>query len=285
MRAKLLLLFFIFGLAETSAQNVAVRDALTGNPVPYASIFLMAEGKISGGISCDESGAATLPPGNFSRIRVSCIGYRDTVLPKKDIGSEIILQPEEIKLSGVVIGDSSFSVNFYKGDEGLPMALGRDSEQVVYFRNPAGKAAALTTFSINLFATEAGCVVRLLMYAVPDTLHHDKPADNLLPRDILLIIEPGTEGRKTFDLSGYGLILPAEGAYVGLEEVKNTGDVVRYKTVISNEPVYLYWQKYLGLPWYNLNRLLVVLYHKDFQKRRDRKDFRVPSWGITLQTE
>mgnify|MGYP000978789077 CR=1 FL=1 len=284
MRASLLL-FLILRVTGTFAQTVTVRDAVTGNPIPYASVFFITDSKISGGISCNEAGVAKLPAAVYSQIKVSCIGYQDNVLLKTDIGSELFLRPEEIKLPGVVIGDSSISVNYYNGDNGLPMALGRDSEQVVYFRNPVGKPAALSAFSVDFFTTKSGCTARLLMYAVPDTLHHDKPGKNLLPHDILLTLEPGPEGRKIFDLSGYGLILPAGGAYIGLEEVKNTGDVVRYKTVISNDPVYLYWQKYLGLPWYNLNRLLVVLYHKDYQKRRDRKDFRVPSWGIKLQTD
>lgn len=97
---NLLLFFLFFSVSETVAQQrrLTVRDSITNETLPYASINLLN----GFGLFTDESGQVALEKDTPKTIRITYVGYASKDIAIDELASPVVLlQPEANALSEV----------------------------------------------------------------------------------------------------------------------------------------------------------------------------------------
>ncbi|RZJ63679.1 MAG: hypothetical protein EOO45_20555 [Flavobacterium sp.] len=271
-------------------QIIAIKDSESQQHIPYASIYLIEKDIQIAGFSADENGTINVPSQNFDRLKLSCIGYEDRLVDKNEIKGIIYLSPRKIELEEISISNSIEKLGYFTGKKGRYLGLLKDTETVVYIPNTFNKPISIKAFSMKIKKAKVTNVARLLFYAVSDTLHR-APGETLLGKDIIFNIEQGHEGLVEVDLSGYDIILPAEGAYVGLNIIecydanglysRDIHHMNEFETVTSGQHFHLINRKYPSDKWINSNQLWEAT-GKKYSRRRDRKYFVLGAFWITV---
>ncbi|MNK01357.1 hypothetical protein D3C87_191540 [compost metagenome] len=292
---KLYSLLILFSFTAYT-QTIKIADAVTHQPIPYASVYLLNNTKISGGTSCDTNGNAILPVVNFDTIKITCIGYEDTQIAKTDVDTLIYLKPKVIDLEELIIGNNTH-VLAYKGKKGVSLSMTKDTEFVLYVKNTFKRTLGIKTFSMKMEKAIVENTLRLVMYKATDTITHKRPGENLLQQDIIFNIKPDTEGIVEVDLTQYNIQLPADGAYIGIDVIdvkdKNGNYFLdkhhfnKFESISSYDPYYLIYTKYNTPRWGNMYILWVDALKRigrNPKAKRNKKYFNLPAFSVEVYT-
>jgi hypothetical protein len=292
MRLKYFFLLFFINLCGFS-QNLTVKDLVTQQPVPYVSVYFLVDGNTITGLSATDGGTFALPLQNFNQLKFSCIGYEDKVVEKSNLTNVVYLQPKATQLEEVLVGNTSkpAKLGYFEGKKGRLLGLLKDTEEIVYIRNTYKKPVVLQSFSMKVKKAIVTDVARLVIYKVQDTVKHTAPGETLLQEDIVFKIATGTEGVVTVDLSEYNILLPAEGAYIGVDIIecydangrysRDIHHMNEFETIIKGDCFFLVNHKFPQPGWVNTN-VQWERTGKRFSKKRDRKYFVLPLFWITV---
>lgn len=101
MKAKTVLMFFLFSLSLFSQTKGVVKDGV-GNPIPYVSIMVENE---KDGTSSEEDGSFSITVDATKNLVFSAVGF-ETKIIKAAEAKNIVLQKKEIELNEVVISSA-----------------------------------------------------------------------------------------------------------------------------------------------------------------------------------
>mgnify|MGYP006162411525 FL=1 len=225
------ILFFILFSISLSAQITkgVVKDSLTGQPIPYANIWVENENMAT---TSEEDGTFSIAVNKDKNLIFSALGYETRTLKATQV-TQVFLNPKAFDLDEVVISNSIGTKQNVIGLTENTVAQAFDNGPRIdvkffpysseYKKTPYLKRVTVYTDSRIEDAT-----VKLHFYKV-DT--NGYPGDELLQKELIVKVKNGTKINK-IDLSDFGLVMPKSGLFVGFEKLmieKNKKE----KTVIN----------------------------------------------------
>ena len=225
------ILFFILFSISLSAQITkgVVKDSLTGQPIPYANIWVENENVAT---TSEEDGTFSIAVNKDKNLIFSALGYETRTLKATQV-TQVFLNPKAFDLDEVVISNSIGTKQNVIGLTENTVAQAFDNGPRIdvkffpysseYKKTPYLKRVTVYTDSRIEDAT-----VKLHFYKV-DT--NGYPGDELLQKELIVKVKNGTKINK-IDMSDFGLIMPKNGLFVGFEKLmieKNKKE----KTVIN----------------------------------------------------
>jgi len=216
------------------------------------------------------------------------------LISKDQITDVIYLKSVTINLQEVYISNRTKTID-YKGKKGRYLGMLKDVEDILYFNNTYNKSVRIKSFSITTKKTIVENTFRIVMYRVTDPIHHRKPGESLLNRDIVFTLAPSKEGTTTIDLTEYNIELPLEGAYMGIDVI-NVRDINgnysydknhmnEFETVKSREKIFLANHKYTSRGWQNLNFYWQESFKQHPNISNQKKHFVIPAFSIEVYTD
>ncbi len=225
------ILFFILFSISLSAQITkgVVKDSLTGQPIPYANIWVENENVAT---TSEEDGTFSIAVNKDKNLIFSALGYETRTLKATQV-TLVFLNPKAFDLDEVVISNSIGTKQNVIGLTENTVAQAFDNGPRIdvkffpysseYKKTPYLKRVTVYTDSRIEDAT-----VKLHFYKV-DT--NGYPGDELLQKELIVKVKNGTKINK-IDMSDFGLVMPKNGLFVGFEKLmieKNKKE----KTVIN----------------------------------------------------
>ena len=225
------ILFFILFSISLSAQITkgVVKDSLTGQPIPYANIWVENENMAT---TSEEDGTFSIAVNKDKNLIFSALGYETRTLKATQV-TQVFLNPKAFDLDEVVISNSIGTKQNVIGLTENTVAQAFDNGPRIdvkffpysseYKKTPYLKRVTVYTDSRIEDAT-----VKLHFYKV-DT--NGYPGDELLQKELIVKVKNGTKINK-IDMSDFGLVMPKNGLFVGFEKLmieKNKKE----KTVIN----------------------------------------------------
>lgn len=222
MKYTLFFLFFLTFFLNASAQEIQILSKEDGEAVFFASITYLADVTVVGGNCTDEFGKIKLelkPEVNF--IEISCIGYRNLKIAKKNITDTLYLEDISIELEQVIIQTPKRKKKKTK-NLGYPVkyknhsfCASRGFETVTFIENTFNKEKRIKSFLFHLIKWEnSSPIFRVLFY----TNENGVPIKSCLSnsKETTFILKPEQE-KIRLDISHLEIIIPQEGIFVGLE--------------------------------------------------------------------
>ncbi len=245
MRIAGVLFILLCWVKWASAQELdihgSVVDKKTGAPIPYVNFSFINTLK---GTSSDEQGRYLLSVDRSfldKRIYVSCLGYKDSVVMASELSktNRFFLIPESYELNEVLvlgedlsnqlvinpIGNRSLTSGFVSTSTPWILATHFNKPEKkecfikkvkVFYKRSASFGDFASKFRIRIFDTD------------PDT---GFPTKDLIRENIIVQNSPKEEA-VLVDLSKYGIKVPENGFYIGLEWLFIPSNW--YKEVISD---------------------------------------------------
>jgi hypothetical protein len=225
------ILFFILFSISLSAQITkgVVKDSLTGQPIPYANIWVENENVAT---TSEEDGTFSITVANTKNLIFSALGYEIRTLKATQV-NQVFLNPKAFDLDEVVISNSIGTKQNIIGLTENTVAQAFDNGpriDVKYFpySSEYKKTPYLKRVTVYTDSRIEDATVKLHFYKV-DT--NGYPGYELLQKELIVKVKNGTKINK-IDLSDFGLVMPKSGLFVGFEKLmieKNKKE----KTVIN----------------------------------------------------
>lgn len=230
MKIKIVIIFFFCNLAPLFSQvKGVVKDSLTGQPIPYANIWVENENVAT---TSEEDGTFSIAVTNTKNLIFSALGYETKTLKAAQV-TQVFLNPKAFDLDEVVISNSIGTKQNVIGLTENTVAQAFDNGPRIdvkffpysseYKKTPYLKRVTVYTDSRIEDAT-----VKLHFYKVEANGY---PGDELLQKELIVKVKNGTKINK-IDMSDFGLVMPKNGLFVGFEKLmieKNKKE----KTVIN----------------------------------------------------
>ncbi|MCW4467541.1 carboxypeptidase-like regulatory domain-containing protein [Flavobacterium sp. MFBS3-15] len=292
---KFLIILLLIGFSSScKAISVIITDIQTNQPVQFASVILLKNGKTLEGNYCDIDGKIQIDTTKaFDSIEFSCVGYKPLILQKNELTNIIYLEKEIIQLDEVIISSNAEIKTIGYGDKKNNKkyrGINKGGIVAVYIENPYKKPTRIQSFIFITQTKKYHIGYRFHLYsAIEDKIW---PGNEISSENITGILKPGVKGHIEIDLSGYDLILPSEGAYIGLEaigEFDQNGNLVENSTVNlgfavhqSDNKKYCERYSFSKNGWQNINDWLTKDYKNSFGTDIAKEQLVAPSFSIKI---
>lgn len=212
------ILFFILFSISLSAQITkgVVKDSLTGQPIPYANIWVENENVAT---TSEEDGTFSIAVNKDKNLIFSALGYETRTLKATQV-NQVFLNPKAFDLDEVVISNSIGTKQNIIGLTENTVAQAFDNGpriDVKYFpySSEYKKTPYLKRVTVYTDSRIEDATVKLHFYKV-DT--NGYPGYELLQKELIVKVKNGTKINK-IDLSDFGLVMPKSGLFVGFEKL------------------------------------------------------------------
>jgi len=243
---KLFVLLYFIGFASFAQTKGVVKDSLTGNPIPYVSVWVENENI---GTTAEENGEFRINANQNKNLIFSVLGYERKVVKAVE-ASVILMSPSSLELNEVFIANKKESRQLEIGkikklaeafDKGPRLDAKFFPYQEAYKKTKwIQKVTILTDSRID------NSTIKLHLYQVGENGY---PGKELLSKDFIISLEKGIHENK-IDLSDLNLEMPETGIFVAFERLiiernKIEKKITDYnsnttKTVITYAPLVLY---------------------------------------------
>lgn len=203
------------------AQSLQVLDSETNEPVPFATILFVENNKTGEGYYADEKGKFKIPDSKvFDEVRFSCIGYASKTIAKDKLADGIVLLKRiTYQLDEVIVSagaqSSEVGQKVMKGRINTAASLG--AQVVLFIENPDKNEKKIKSFVFKSSTPKNYKTAFRIHFYKKDTVSGG-PGEEMPHRDIVQYINPGKGIRQVeVDVAPYGILLPAEGLYAGIE--------------------------------------------------------------------
>jgi hypothetical protein len=297
-----------------NAQNLKVLDAITLQPVSFASVLQIEKGKLIYASYADEDGRVNLKKHTaFDTVIFSCVGYRNKKLKKENIYSgSLVLSPIDIMLEEVVVSRHSqqkdtligeFSNKFKK-----QLSLNKENQFSVFFENTFEGKTILNSFLLKVSQITYKTAIRIHFYnkldykqefVIPGDSSNKLyfynsyiPNDDFLQDNIIVYLEPKKNGVIEVDVKGYNIMMPANGVFVAIEclayydekgmqllTVDKPTTIEAHYTLADN---YCIRYGLLNNSWININKRIKTDYQFVFKREAGKKFFIAPTFGLKV---
>ena len=216
---KIIIIILFLKTLHSFSQNYKVIDFESKQPVQFATIKLIKDGKLTNGFYTDENGSFTLNSEKNYQIVVSCIGYQTKNVTIDNTTNSIEIEKKIYNLDEVVITvKKDIQIGFIdaknsKDIVGVSLGL----EVAVFIENKLDYPALIKSVQFKVKKTKEKIAYRLHLYEISE--NNLKPGDDLLNENFIYYIEPKVQGLIDIDLSEYNIVLPKKGVFVCIEGV------------------------------------------------------------------
>lgn len=217
MKANRLLILLFLTQSVFSQIKGVVKDSLTGQPIPYVSIWSANENI---GITSEENGTFAIPATEKTKQLIfSSLGFKKkTVSVSK---AEIVyLSSETYQLDEVVLRNKKETKIKEIGSIDSSVLEAFDSQpkiDIKYF--PYSPAYKKTKFiqKVGLMTDSRiqDASIKIHFYSVDE---NGFPGKELLPKDFIVTVNKGNK-QTLFDVSKFNLTMPKNGIFVGFEKL------------------------------------------------------------------
>jgi hypothetical protein len=221
MRNLISLLLLLISISLSGQIRGRVSDKTTGQPIPYANVFLKDK----------PIGATTDMNGDFeiktnienNELIVSAIGYESQLINGRDSNYTILLIPKIYELSEVKISPkknkskliidsyNKNKIHYYFSCGGYPWIVGKYFKfQPEYKSTPFLKQIKLLTSCVSV---DSGVFnLRIISFNEDGT-----PGVDILDKNLIIKAERGANKNTIIDLSKYNITFPAQGLMIAVE--------------------------------------------------------------------
>ncbi len=230
----------IFKVNFLLAQSIAVYENGTKNPIPYVTVLYLNGNKIVGGDYSDERGIVNLNTTLiYNKIDFSSLGYKSLRINNIIKNDIVYLNADNIDLEEIIISKNKPSefINLGFANDKKITGYGYDKgfEVCVYIENNENKPLNIHSVVFMILKKVKKTSFRLHFYK---KIEGDfEPKDEIFFDDLVLYIPSKTKGAVNIDISKYGLRIPLEGIFIGIE-VLNTGANNQSKYVNSSDVIF-----------------------------------------------
>lgn len=244
-------LFSYSAFGQTCYVKSKIVDINSNKGIPYSNIWILNK---NSGTSSSVNGDFIMETDSNAisteKLKITAIGYYDTVVNISDIPDEIYLMPREYKIDEIIINPQKKNTLILnpitkKMDKTFWICSNRPSIICRYFKN-------------NEVNTETNFIKSIIVYTEKSIKKHDfnvhvyeydtinkKPGDELINDNILVTTESKfgfgfTE--NIIDVSQFNLQFPNSGVLVGLEWIMTKEN--RYDETISGVKIQYKEKKY-----------------------------------------
>lgn len=292
-------------------QTVVVLEEGTNREIPYANLLLKKGDKLVGGLYADNNGHLTLGLTDFDKAEIGCIGYENKLVPGGHIPDTVYLKPKAIELDEVVIAPGKDTlIGEYTYKKVKSMNIGTGNHIALFVDNPAGREVPLRAVWLKVDKIKYTTVVRLYLSSRKDYMQEYYlsgenagktasypsyiPDATISNENIITEIKADHGGETKIDLTEYGLILPAEGAFVVAEVVGFYNELNQSVVKVSpkdatkieyHKAINDHFSQKIGhasLFWVNINRWVKNDYEY-MGSKPPRNTFVTPSIGVVVE--
>lgn len=234
-----LILFLFMGFAGFSQIKGIVKDSLTGQPIPYVSVWVENE---TIGTTAEENGTFSLEVKTEKRIVFSALGYENKIVLSSDVNT-VVLSPKTLELNEVVIEKTKATREIAIGDfSGIYLNsgvanVGQEDVHVwaklIRFNEKVKEHPFIKSIE---FATRSRLKNALLRIRVFNINSEEIPIGDAIEEDILVQVKKG-KNNNIVDLAKYNIKIPEEGIFIGFEYLKLEQNKLIYKgEIVGYEP-------------------------------------------------
>ncbi|TAE68337.1 MAG: hypothetical protein EAZ85_14240 [Bacteroidetes bacterium] len=219
MKYLLLDLFFLFSFS-VFAQEIQVLSKKTQKPIPSAVVTYIVNDSITSAIYTNEEGKATL---SFEKevnfIGIVATGYELLEIPITDITPKIFIDDDVTMLSEVIITSdkkSTKKLGYLSKNLSLLKILTSGYEMSTLIKNPFEIEKKVKSVIIRLKRWKRlNAIFRVVFYTNKNNKPHEiYPAQT---KNNIFILKPSKQISHELDLTNWGIVLPKEGLFVGIE--------------------------------------------------------------------
>lgn len=233
------ILFLLIGFSSFSQIKGVVKDSLTGQPIPYVSVWVENE---TIGTNAEENGTFTLDAKTAKNIVFSALGYQTKVIPSNNINI-VVLSPKAMELNEVVVEKRKRTSEIVIGDfSGIYLNSGVSNvaqenvhiwTKLIRFNDKIKSHPFIKSIE---FATRSRLKNSMLRIRIFNINKEEIPIGDAISEDILVKVKKGTNN-NTVELSDYNIKIPEEGILIGFEYLKLEQNKLIYEgKLIGYEP-------------------------------------------------
>ncbi|SDB85297.1 peptidase associated/transthyretin-like domain-containing protein [Williamwhitmania taraxaci] len=236
-------LFCLLFLLSYSQENIklTIVDDETKEPIEFATFAYFHANQCSG-VYSDALGVVTITlPSTVDSIRISCMGYQPTTLTK--IASKTIgLHRKTFNIKEVVVRPCiNFKTLGYINNK-KEVRIGAESglECAVLVENETGLESPIKSLLFRFKQNEkTKTVIRIHLYSCNSNRMPDK---ELINENLVVYITPQNDGIIDYDISKFGITLPVNGVFVGMEWIGctdgETEQIIKPKRILKTSIVF-----------------------------------------------
>lgn len=269
----------VSGICQSSNLTAKIIDQKTKQPITGVVVLNLSNPRSA--TYTDEEGVFSLFVAKKDSLKISCIGYKDSIVKNFEIFSlpTIELSPYFILLDEVVVNNSlkrSSSTLGYIGYEYKTFYQGGSKGSILLIFVPnedSSKNRVITKLKYELRSINRENekvnkgVVRVRLYSLSDTAIY--PKSDLLQENIIQTIPLKNKQTLIVDISKYKISFPANGVFVGLEWLgeKNNSYEINLNpafVAIKSKVDPFSFISFYGKPFVHVNKMLDSYYTNMF---------------------
>ena len=213
---KTTLFFFLFSISMVAQTKGVVKDSLSGKPISYVNIWVENENIAT---TSEEDGTFSISASGNKNLIFSALGYEKKTIKASQAG-EVFLSSKAFDLDEVVISNSIETKQITIGVTENTIAQAFDNGprmDVKYFpyKPDYKKTKYIKRVTLYTDSRIEDATIKLRFFKVDENGY---PGEELLKKVLIVSVKNGTKNNK-IDLSGYNLVMPKNGLFVGFEKL------------------------------------------------------------------
>ncbi len=254
---KFIYLFFIYNL--TFGQSAVVVDSINNKPIQFALITYFNEQlDVYRDYSDDKGVFLTKIDNKFTSYSISCLGYEFKKVNNINADT-IFLKPIDFQIEPIVITNQKEAfLGYARSKTKLKMGIDTNLEEVVFVENNSKTEKLISGFELKTTNTKRN---NAISFRISFYKKHDKtglPSESLLKENLIFNLINYTNNLIEINLLDYNIILPKEGAFVGIEFLNSFSNKKGISSInidytIDNSSNTYIREILKKLPWQNLN--------------------------------
>lgn len=213
-----ILSFLLLSYSILFSQNIQLINNIDKSIIPYANATYFYNNEIVGGDYTDINGYLDVKlDKKIDRIEFSAIDYLNLKINLPINTEKIYLLPMAYILNEVVVTNNEKYESLGLADENKKynLGIGKGLEEVLFIENKSKKTLIIKSFLFRIKKVNNKIAVRVHFYSLNPNKF--EPKDELLTKNIIYYLEEKTKGIVEINVQEYGIELPKEGAFVGIE--------------------------------------------------------------------
>lgn len=216
-------LFFLLYNGICCGQKIRVFDSNTKAPISFANFSLYNNKTFIYGNYCSNKGELFIPDGLlFNKINISCIGYENLEIYKKNIKNDTLLLTAVVyPLNEVVVKSNRkeqfINLGYAKSKRKTFLGASKGIKICTYVENPYKETKVIYSFLFKIRNHNKDTKVGFKLHLFEKDTLTNTPGKELLQQDIIIILDGNNKKITEHDVSSYNIEFPAHGAFIGIE--------------------------------------------------------------------
>ena len=217
---KTLLFLLSFNLFYSQIQKHFIYDELNRHVIPFAEVEFFRNDSTKTILYSSKNGLIQIENiSTINKIKISIPGYDLKTIKPNELRDTIFVEKKSEELKEVVIKSKikeSYEIGYHNESKKLRISSSKGLEILVFIENNANKETMIKSFMCKIIKNKSfTSAVRLHFYNKdPEKLY---PNEEITNDNIITYLKGNINKNLEIDLTKYGLYLPIEGIFIGLE--------------------------------------------------------------------